>query len=155
MARGAKPTKNPIETDQFYKSKVVTRVVNRLMLGGEKSVATKIIYGVLEKISEDKKEATTKLEEAVKNLMPSQEVRSRRVGGATYQVPVPLRHDRSEALAIRWLVEAARAKKGKPMAQRLFEEVTLAAKKEGVAYKKKEDTLRMADANKAFAHFKW
>jgi small subunit ribosomal protein S7 len=155
MARGAKPRKHQIETDPFYKSRVVTRIVSRLMLGGKKSVASKVIYDVLERLSEDKKEATTKLEEAIKNLMPSQEVRSRRVGGATYQVPVPLRHDRSEALAIRWLVETARAKKGKPMAVRLLEEVQLAFKKEGTAYKKKEDTLRMADANKAFAHLKW
>jgi len=155
MARGAKNFKRQIETDFNYKSKVVTRVINRIMIGGNKSTAQNIVYSVLEKISEDKKEAILKFEEAIRNLMPSQEVRSRRVGGATYQVPVPLRHDRSEALAIRWLVESAGAKKGKPMADRLLEEVNLAVKKEGSAYKKKEDTLRMADANKAFAHFKW
>jgi len=155
MSRSSKPIKKNLETDNSYKSKVVTRLITRMMLGGKKSTAQEIAYKALEGLSEDKKEAVTKFEEAIKNLMPAQEVRSRRVGGATYQVPVPLRHDRSEALAIRWLVEAARNKKGKPMDKRLFDEISLAFKKEGSAFKKKEDTIRMADANKAFAHFKW
>lgn len=155
MSRSSKPIKKNLDTDNIYKSKVVTRLITRMMLGGKKSTAQEIAYKAFAGLSEDKKEAITKFEEAIKNLMPAQEVRSRRVGGATYQVPVPLRHDRSEALAIRWLVEAARNKKGKPMDKKLLDEISLAFKKEGTAFKKKEDTIRMADANKAFAHFKW
>jgi len=155
MSRSSKPIKKILETDTVYKSKVVTRLITRMMLGGKKSLAQEIAYIAIAGLSEDKKEALAKFEEAIKNLMPAQEVRSRRVGGATYQVPAPLRHDRSEALAIRWLVEVSRNKKGKPMAQRLLDEIQLAFKKEGAAFKKKEDTIRMAEANKAFAHFKW
>jgi len=155
MSRGPKINKKPIETDPVYKSRVVTRVVNRVLLHGKKEVAKKTVYFVLDNLSQDRKEATQLFEQAIKDLMPGKEVRSRRIGGATYQVPVPLRHSRSEALAIRWLVETARAKKGKPIAQKLLEEIQAVLKKEGSAYKKKEDTLRMAEANKAFSHLRW
>ena len=104
-------------------------------------------------VNEDKKEAITVFDQALRNVMPRQEVRSRRIGGATYQVPVPLKHDRSEALAVRWIVQTARSRKGKPMLEKLFEEIKNAQSNTGSAIKKKEDTHRMAEANKAFAHF--
>jgi len=153
--RGKTIRKKPVEADPLYKSRVITRFINRVMRDGKKSLASNIVYGTLEKLSEDKKDARVMFEQAVKNVMPKQEVRSRRIGGATYQVPVPLRHDRAEALAIRWIVTAARAKKGMPMVERLTSEMKDAANNTGTAIKKKEDTHRMADANKAFAHFRW
>jgi len=104
-------------------------------------------------LAEDRKEAAKMFEDAVKNVMPAQEVRSRRVGGATYQVPIPLRHDRAEALAIRWIVGAVRKKKGKPTSDRLFEELKSAHEGIGDAMRKREETHRMAEANRAFAHF--
>lgn len=153
--RGKKAKKREILPDPIYKSRVVTRTINSLMLDGKKSTARAILYSVLEKLSEDKKEAATIFENAVKTLMPKQEVRSRRVGGATYQVPVPVRHNRSEALAIRWLVEVARKKQGKPIDEILFEEVTNIGQEQGDAIKKRDDTHKMADANRAFAHFRF
>ena len=153
--RSKKAKKRIIEADPVYKSKLVTRFTNVLMLDGKKSLARKILYTVIDSMSEDKKDSIVKFEEAVKNVMPKMEVRSRRVGGATYQVPVPLKHDRSEALAIKWLIEAARNKKGMPMKDRLVGELVAALKNEGNAIKKRDDVHRMADANKAFAHFKW
>ena len=153
--RSKKAKKRIVEADPVYKSKLVTRFTNVLMLDGKKSLARKILYTVIDSMSEDKKDSIVKFEEAVKNVMPKMEVRSRRVGGATYQVPVPLKHDRSEALAIKWLIEAARNKKGMPMKARLVGELVAALKNEGNAIKKRDDVHRMADANKAFAHFKW
>ena len=153
--RSKKAKKRIVEADPVYKSKLVTRFTNVLMLDGKKSLARKILYTVIDSMSEDKKDSIVKFEEAVKNVMPKMEVRSRRVGGATYQVPVPLKHDRSEALAIKWLIEAARNKKGMPMKDRLVGELVAALKNEGNAIKKRDDVHRMADANKAFAHFKW
>ena len=123
------------------------------MLSGKKSLARKIVYQSLSTLNEDSKEALKMFEQAVKNLMPTQEVRSRRVGGATYQVPMPLKHDRAEALAMRWLVNAARSKKGKPMIDRLSEELKNAVDGTGDAIRKKDETHRMAEANRAFAHF--
>jgi len=125
------------------------------MLSGKKSTAEGIVYFVLGKIGEDKKEALKVFEDAVRNVMPKMEVRSRRVGGATYQIPTPLKHDRSEALAIRWIIEICRKRKGKPMGDKLYEEIVAASKNQGEAIKKREDTHKMADANRAFAHFKW
>ena len=153
--RSKKAKKRIVEADPVYKSKLVTRFTNVLMLDGKKSLARKILYTVIDSMSEDKKDSIVKFEEAVKNVMPKMEVRSRRVGGATYQVPVPLKHDRSEALAIKWLIEAARNKNGMPMKDRLVGELVAALKNEGNAIKKRDDVHRMADANKAFAHFKW
>lgn len=150
----SKPSKKRIiAIDSVYKSKVVTRMINTLMLDGKKSTARNILYTVLEKLSEDKKESAKIFEDAVKNVMPIQEVRSRRVGGATYQVPMPVKHDRAEALALKWIVEAARKKSGKTMIERLFDEVKNASANMGDAMKKREDTHKMAESNRAFAHF--
>ncbi|HLB51676.1 30S ribosomal protein S7 [candidate division WWE3 bacterium RIFCSPHIGHO2_12_FULL_38_15] len=151
--RSGKTDKRQVQSDLLYKSRVVTRMINTVMLNGNKSLAEKIVYGALSKLAEERKDALTAFEQAVKNVMPVQEVRSRRIGGATYQVPVPLKHDRSEALAVRWIVQTARSRKGKPMLEKLFEEIKNAQSNTGSAIKKKEDTHRMAEANKAFAHF--
>lgn len=151
--RGKRVRKRPINPDPVYKSRVVTRMTNVVMGGGKKSIAQNIIYDSLKKLSEDPKEALKIFEGAVKNVTPQQEVRSKRVGGATYQVPMPLKHDRSEALAIRWIVNAAKNKSGKSMADNLYEELKNAHEGIGDSIKKKEDTHRMAEANRAFAHF--
>lgn len=146
--------KEPKPGDYLYKSKLVTKVINLVMQRGKKSLAEKIVYGVLSKLSNDKKQALEIFETAIKNVMPKLEVRSRRVGGATYQVPQPVRYDRSETLAVRWIVHAARKKKGKPMMEKLFEEIKNAHQGVGDAIKKRDDVHKMAEANKAFGHFK-
>ncbi|MBU1132899.1 MAG: 30S ribosomal protein S7 [Patescibacteria group bacterium] len=151
--RGRRAKKRLIIPDAVHKSRVVTRTINVVMEEGKKSIAQNIVYDAIEKLSEDPKEALKVFEEAIKNIMPQQEVRSRRVGGATYQVPMPLKHDRSEALAIRWVVGAAKSKSGKPMADRLYDELKNAHQGIGDSIKKKEDTHKMAEANRAFAHF--
>lgn len=153
--RSKRAPKRQVQTDLVYKSRVISRMINALMLDGKKSLAQTILYQSLEKLSEDQKEATQLFEQAVKNVMPAQEVRSRRVGGATYQVPMPLRFDRAEALALRWIVDASRNKKGKPMVDRLYEELKAALENTGNAIRKKEDTHKMAESNKAFAHFRF
>ncbi len=153
--RTKKIKSRPMNADPVYKSRVVTRMINKVMLDGKRSTAQKIVYDALEKLSADRKEAVELFENAVKNVMPKQEVRSRRVGGATYQVPMPLRHSRSEALAIRWIVQSARDKQGKPMADFLAIELKNALENIGDSIKKKEDTHRMAEANRAFAHFRF
>ncbi len=155
MPRTGKVKKRPIKVDPFYKSRLVTRFINRVMEQGKKKTAEKIVYGALRNLNEDKKEALTLLEKATKNVMPSQEVRSRRVGGATYQIPMPVRHDRSETLAVRWLIQAAQARKGKPMVEKLTAELRDAAEEKGEAFKKKANIHRMAEANRAFSHFRW
>ena len=151
--RSKSANKRQLQVDPIYKSKVVSRMVSIVMLHGKKSTAESIVYGALGKISEDKKEALSFFEQAVKNVMPTQEVRSRRVGGATYQVPMPLKHERSEALATRWIVQSSRDKKGKPMVDRLYEELKNAHEGIGNSIKKRDDTHKMAEANRAFAHF--
>ncbi|HLC93499.1 MAG TPA: 30S ribosomal protein S7 [Patescibacteria group bacterium] len=151
--RSGKVKKRPIETDLVYKSKVVSRMVNVVMYKGKKSLARKVVYSAIDKLAVDRKDAIQAFEQAVKNVMPVQEVRSRRVGGATYQVPVPVKHDRAEALALRWIVNAARTKKGKPMEEKLYEELKSAQEGAGNAIRKRDDTHRMAEANRAFAHF--
>jgi small subunit ribosomal protein S7 len=153
--RGTKAKKRIIESDPVYKSKVITRFINYLMLDGKKAISRSTVYSVLEELDEDKKVAAQKFEDAIKNVMPKQEVRSRRVGGATYQVPVPLKHERSEALAMRWMIDAARKRKGVPLRKKVLDEFVTALNNEGTAIKKKEDVHKMAEANKAFAHFKW
>ncbi len=130
-------------------------MINKVMLDGRKSTAEGIVYGVLERLNEDKKEAVRLFEEAVKNVMPKLEVRSKRVGGATYQVPYPTKHERAEALAVRWIVDAARGKSGKTMADRLFDELRNAAEGVGDSIRKRDDTHKMAEANKAFSHFRF
>lgn len=141
--------------DSVYKSKLVARVVSTIMLKGKKSTAEGIVYKVIEKLTADKKQSLDVFESAIKNIMPKLEVRSRRVGGATYQVPQPVRYDRAEALAVRWLVSVARKKKGKPMEEKLLEEIKNASQGIGDAIKKRDDVHKMAEANKAFSHFKF
>ncbi len=145
--------KRQLENDPIHKSKLLTRMVNTVMIHGKKSIAESTVYGALDKLAEDKKEALRMFEQAIKNTMPLQEVRSRRVGGATYQVPMPLKHDRAEALAVRWIIKAARSRKGKPIQDKLFEELKNAYEGVGDAIRKREETHKMAEANKAFSHF--
>jgi len=155
MSRGKITKRDQKLPDDVYKSRVLTKLINMVMLHGKKTVAETIVYGMMEGLSEDKKTARTMFEDAVKNVMPDVEVRTRRVGGANYQIPVPLKHGRAETLSLRWIVDASRKKSGKSMKERLLEEVKLAYAKEGSAIRKKEETHKMANANKAFAHFKW
>ncbi len=142
--------------DPKYNDKLIAKFINMIMLKGKKSVAQSIVYNALEiaakKIDKEHKEIFYK---AIENVKPLVEVKPRRVGGATYQVPVEVRADRGQALAMRWIKKFSRAKKSKSMQERLAEEVISAYKKEGLAVKKKEDTHKMAEANKAFSHYKW
>ena len=148
---------NEAKPDSLHDSMLVGKFINRLMLDGKKSTAERVMYGALEEIQKLKKDENpvTVLETAIKNVSPMVEIRPRRVGGATYQVPREVNPKRRLSLALRWMVGAARAKKGKPMAKKLAEEILLATKNEGSAIKKKLDTHRMAEANRAFAHFAW
>ncbi len=145
------------EPDIRYGSAIISKLINHIMQDGKKSIARSLVYDALDEIKESAKtdDVLAILEEAIKNVSPTLEVKSRRIGGATYQVPREVRGDRRLTLAIRWLIKASRLKKGKPMAKRLAEEILLAKKGEGAAVKKKEDTHRMAEANRAFAHFAW
>lgn len=151
--RGSKTRKRQINPDAVFKSKAVARLINTIMYGGKKSIAESIVYGAVDKLAEDRKEGLRLFEQAIKNVMPQQEVRSKRVGGATYQVPMPLKHDRAEALAVRWIATSAKSKKGKAMVEKLYEELLNASNGTGDAIKKRDDTHRMAEANRAFAHF--
>jgi len=145
-----------IEPDGKYSSVLVAKFINKIMVGGKKSVARRIVYSALENVaSQTKKPAVEVLDKCMENVSPSVELRSRRVGGANYQVPVEVRPERRMALAIRWMVDSARSQKGKPMAERLAEEFVQAFNNAGGAIKKKQDVHRMAEANKAFAHFSW
>jgi small subunit ribosomal protein S7 len=154
--RKARAKRFPTPADPKYKDVIVTRFINSIMLDGKKLTAQKIVYGALdiirEKTGQDELELFRK---AMSNVSPSVEVRARRVGGATYQVPSEVPERRRVALAIRWLKAAARQRRDKSMAQRLANELTAAANGEGSAIKKRDDMHRMAEANKAFAHFKW
>ena len=144
------------DPDLFYNNVQVAKFVNHIMTRGKKAAARKIVYGAFEIIKEKtKKDPVEVFEKALENVAPMLEVRSKRVGGATYQVPVPVKDHRKESLATRWIITAARSKKGKPMHEKLAEELMAAYKREGTAFKKKEDTHRMAEANRAFAHFAW
>ena len=156
MSRKRKaPKKIPI-VDPRYKSLIIPKLINSIMYGGKKTVAEKIIYDAIDKIkSKSKDEPITIFNEAINNIKPSLEVRSRRVGGATYQVPVEVKNKRSQALAIRWLIDASRKRKDKKMSERIFNEIYDAYQNKGSAIKKKEDTHKMAESNKAFAHFRW
>jgi len=145
--------------DPKHGSQLIARFINMVMKSGKKSVAEKIVYGALDRMSErvgnDKSRAVEMLGQALDNIKPAVEVKSRRVGGATYQVPVEVRASRRETLAMRWAIEAARARSEKSMAVRLAHELIDAADNRGAAVKKREDTHRMADANRAFAHYRW
>ncbi|ANE40627.1 MULTISPECIES: 30S ribosomal protein S7 [Fervidobacterium] len=145
-----------VPPDPVYGEVLVTKMINKVMWDGKKSIAQKIVYGAIE-ILEQKtgKSGIEVFKQAVENVKPVVEVRPRRVGGATYQVPVEVQEPRKTALAIRWIVEAARSKKGKPMKEKLAEELLNAYNNTGAAIKKRDDVHKMAEANRAFAHFRW
>ncbi len=154
--RKRKAEKRRLEPDPQFKDILVTRFVNNIMLDGKKNTSRKIVYGAFEIMAEKtKKEPLEVFRKAMSNVAPITEVKSRRVGGATYQVPVEVREDRRIALAIRWIKQYAKARRDKTMAQKIAAELLAAYNNEGASVKKKEDTHRMAEANKAFAHFKW
>jgi len=156
MARRREASKRAVLPDPKFGSEMLTRFVNVIMKSGKKSVAEHIIYGALERVGEKSKgDAFQVLNQALDNVKPLVEVKSRRVGGATYQVPVEVRSDRQFALAMRWMIDAARSRSEKSMDLRLAGEILDAAEKRGSAIKKREDTHRMAEANKAFAHYRW
>jgi small subunit ribosomal protein S7 len=155
--RRRKAKKITILPDPMFKEVQVTKFVNNMMFDGKKNMAFKIFYDAVEMV-DGKVEDATGLEtwkKALDNITPSVEVRSRRVGGATFQIPTPVREGRKESLAMKWLIGFARKRNEKTMAQKLAAEIIAASKEEGAAYKKKEDTLRMAEANKAFSHFRF
>lgn len=156
MSRRSHAGKRVIPADAKYNSVMVTQLMTKLMKDGKKSKAEQIVYGALSLI--EAKEAQPPMavvSQAIRNASPQLQVKSRRIGGATYQVPVEIRPDRSLALALRWLVTAARARSGKSMAEKLAGELSDAAKGQGAAVKRREDTHRMAEANRAFAHYRW
>ncbi len=156
MPRKGKVKRREIEIDYIYNSLLITKFINRLMLKGKKRIAEQIVYQALEsagkKLNLSPMEAFNK---AVGNVKPVLEVKARRVGGATYQVPVEVRTERSVDLAMRWIIRFARLRKGKSMSERLAEEIVAAANSEGLAVKKKVDLHKMAEANRAFAHYRW
>ena len=156
MSRRSRAIQREILPDVKYHNVIVARLVNKIMKCGKKSTAEKIVYGALAAIGEkESKDPATVLEQAVRNATPQLEVKSRRIGGATYQVPVEVRPDRSLSLAIRWLIASAVARPGKSMAEKLAGELSDAAKGQGATVKKRDDTHRMAEANRAFAHYRW
>ena len=166
MSRRTQAPKRVILPDPKYGSELLAKFMNMIMNDGKKSVAERIIYGALDRIVEKADQADEKadqadekalelLEQALENVKPVVEVKSRRVGGATYQVPIEVRYSRRQTLAMRWVIEAARKRSEKSMAHRLAHELMDAAENRGTAVKKKEDTHRMAEANKAFSHYRW
>ena len=156
MPRKGHIAKRDVLADPIYNSKVVTKLVNNIMLDGKKGVAQKIVYGAFNRISEKTgKEALEVFEEAMNNIMPVLEVKARRIGGATYQVPIEVKPDRRQALALRWMTSYSRARGEKTMEERLANEILDAANNTGASVKKKEDMHKMAEANKAFAHYRF
>ena len=156
MSRRHAAEKRSVLPDAKYGDLVLTKFMNNLMLDGKKSIAERIVYGALERVEAKVKRVPIELfHEALENIKPSVEVRSRRVGGATYQVPVEVRPERREALAIRWLITASRKRNENTMEERLAGELLDAVQSRGSAVKKREDTHKMADANKAFSHYRW
>ncbi len=156
MSRRHAAEKREVLPDAKFGDKVLTKFMNNLMTDGKKSVAESIVYNALERVEKRLKRAPIEVfHEALDNIKPSVEVRSRRVGGATYQVPVEVRPERREALAIRWLIIAARKRNENTMEERLAAELSDAVQNRGTAVKKREDTHKMADANKAFSHYRW
>ena len=156
MPRKGPAPKRPLVNDPVYGSQLVTQLVNKILMDGKKSLAERIVYGALEQ-ARDKTgtDPVVTLKRALDNVKPALEVRSRRVGGATYQVPVEVRPERRQALAIRWLIDAARKRGESTMEERLSAELMDAVNNRGTAVKKREDTHRMAEANKAFSHYRW
>ncbi|MDO8533083.1 MAG: 30S ribosomal protein S7 [Dehalococcoidia bacterium] len=154
--RRRKAVPRTVTPDTRHNSVLVARLINKVMMQGKKSVAERIVYQAMDMTEkETKKPALDALEQAIRNVTPLLEVKPRRVGGATYQVPVEIRPERRLALAIRWLLGGARARTGKPMAQRLAAEITDAARGQGSAIKRREDLHKMAEANRAFVHYRW
>jgi small subunit ribosomal protein S7 len=159
MSRRAQAPKRAILPDPRFNSEMLAKFMNMVMISGKKSAAEHIIYGAIDSIADRKKipseEAVSVLETALENVKPTVEVKSRRVGGATYQVPIEVRPVRRQTLAMRWVIDAARKRSEKSMAMRLANELMEASENRGTAVKKREDTHRMAEANKAFAHYRW
>ena len=156
MSRKRKAPKKIPVLDPKYKSVIIPKLINSIMYDGKKTVAEKIVYDAIDKIkSKSKDEPITVFNDAINNVRPTVEVRSRRVGGATYQVPVEVKAKRSQALALRWIIDASRKRKDKNMSDKIFNELYDAYEKKGAAVKKKEDVHKMAESNKAFAHFRW
>jgi len=156
MARRNRAVKRQVKPDIKYNSRLVAAFINKLMLSGKKTVAARVVYDAIEIAQErTKKPGLEIFEQAVKNATPLIEVRPRRVGGATYQVPLEVRPDRRESLALRWLVNSSRDRSGKSMAEKLASELVDAANNQGATVKKREDTHKMAEANRAFAHYRW
>jgi len=155
MARRKRPERRDILPDPVYDSKLVAKFINNLMRGGKRGTAEQIFYTALEKIEKQGSDSGIDVfEKAIENASPVLEVKSRRIGGATYQVPIEVSRDRKKALAMRWIIGSAKGRSGRPMADRLAEEFMSASKNEGGAVRKKEDVHRMAEANRAFAHFR-
>ena len=156
MSRKKQAPKRIVYADAKYQSLILTKFINFIMYDGKRSVAEKIIYTALEKIKEKTKQDPIKIfNDAISNVRPNLEVRSRRVGGATYQVPVEVKSKRSQTLALRWILEASRKRKNKTMSDKLFNELMDASQGKGSSIKKREDTHKMAESNKAFAHYRW
>src|SRR5210317_1772830 len=156
MSRRRRAEKREVLPDPKFGDKIISKFMSSLMLSGKKSTSEKIIYAAFDKIEKERKQDPLNVfHEALKNVMPDVEVRSRRVGGATYQVPVEVRNDRKQALAIRWLISSARARNESTMIERLSNELMDAFSKKGNAVKKREDTHKMAEANRAFSHYRW
>ena len=156
MSRRSRVSKRVLVPDAKYQNLTVAKFINRIMMSGKKDRAEKIVYGALAAIEQqESKTPATVLEQAVRNATPQLEVKPRRVGGATYQVPVEIRPERALSLAIRWLITSARARPGKSMVEKLAAELSDASKGQGVTIKKRDDTHKMAEANRAFAHYRW
>ena len=156
MPRKGHITKRDVLADPIYNSKIVTKLINNIMLDGKKGIAQKIVYGAFDRVAaETGKEALEVFEEAMNNIMPVLEVKARRIGGATYQVPIDVRPDRRQALALRWITLFSRKRGEKTMEERLAKEILDAANNTGASVKKKEDMHKMAEANKAFAHYRF
>lgn len=156
MSRRRRAIKRITIEDPKYNSKEISRFINRVMLQGKKTVAQGIVYSALERLEEEaRRPAMEVFEQAMRNVTPVLEVKSRRVGGATYQVPVEVRYDRKEALAMRWIIRSARSQSGSSMSERLFRELQEASRGQGAAVKRREDLHRMAEANRAFVQYKW
>ena len=155
MSRKRKAPKRKNYPDPKYKSEVISKFINSILYDGKRSTAEKILYSALEKMKAKNQDPLKVFNSAIGNVRPNLEVRSRRVGGATYQVPVEVKSNRSQALALRWLLDASRKRKNKTMAEKLFYEIMDASQNKGSAVKKREDTHKMAESNKAFAHFRW
>ena len=156
MSRKKTQPKKNVVPDPKFKSTIIPKLINNIMYDGKRGIAAKIVYDAIDKIkTKTKDEPINIFNEAINNIKPTVEVRSRRVGGATYQVPVEVKTKRAQALALRWLMDATRKRKNKTMAEKLYAEIIDASQNKGSAIKKREDTHKMAEANKAFAHFRW